>query len=97
MKDFINRYSKEKVTHIQLAFSKVVEHWRTQKAALPKQWGRNEFLTLFALAFVLGLACKAVSIQFLTIGYEDYTLTHPAALTTLPPIETLPEGPLCQE
>ncbi len=62
------------------------------------EYTRNQWLLVFGLALVAGISCKAIAINTITIGYEDYKIASNNS-QTLPPIkeESLTKGPLCEE
>ncbi len=97
MREFIQRYYDETMTRARNYGLEVVKNWKIQKAdLLGRQWGKNEFLLLFALAIIVGMASKTIAIKTVTIGYQDYTLKNQPHIP-LVSTDYLTTGPLCEE
>ena len=97
MQDFLQRYSRETYTKVKGCSLQLLQRWQHQQTELfARQWGKNEFLLLFALAVIIGMSCKTIAIKTFTIGYQDYTLKNQYHI---PLIKTdhLTTGPLCEE
>ena len=58
---------------------------------------RNEWLLIFALAFIVGMAGKTLAIKTVTIGYEDYLISKTAPQTNLSGKPAITKGPICEE
>ncbi len=62
------------------------------------EYTRNQWLLVFGLAMVVGIGCKAVAINTVTIGYEDYKVaTNNSQALPLMKEPSLTKGPLCEE
>jgi len=62
------------------------------------EYTRQEWLLVFGLALVVGIGCKAIAINTVTIGYEDYKLKGNISVNT-PPLthDDITRGPICEE
>ncbi len=62
-----------------------------------QEHSRNEWLLIFALACIVGMAGKTIAIKTFTIGYEDYLISK----TTVPSVAlekpVVTKGPICEE
>ena len=59
---------------------------------------RNQWLLVFGLAIVVGIGCKAIAINTITIGYEDYKMaTNNSQALPLVQEVAVEKGPLCEE
>ncbi len=71
-------------------------NWR---AFWSREHTRRDKILIFSLALVVGLGCKVIAINTLTIGYQDYTLISktPPTLFVDTSDEALKGGPVCEE
>ncbi|MEK9174105.1 MAG: hypothetical protein AAB845_02460 [Patescibacteria group bacterium] len=62
------------------------------------EYTRKEWLLVFGLAMVVGIGCKAIAINTITIGYEDYKImANSSSVTPQLLNKSFPQGPLCEE
>lgn len=97
MKHFITQYSTElrdKTIQTSMDLLRAV-HSRKQ-IFFAKKWEKQDWILIFALAMVVGMAGKTIAIKTVTIGYQDYTLKNQIS-TPLIKTDRLSQGPLCEE
>jgi len=62
------------------------------------EYTRREWLLVFGLALVVGIGCKAIALNTITIGYEDYKLKGIMPIDTSPLThDGIARGPICEE
>ncbi len=99
MQEFLQRYYREMTEKAKSFYSAALHTYKARKQEfMESQWGINEFLLLFALALVGGMAAKVIAIKTFTIGYEDYKIQQDLSVSRLiTQEEKLSKGPLCEE
>lgn len=78
---------------IKVGFALLVRKWQ---AFQNKEHSLREWVFIFTLAMVLGMAGKVIAQKTITIGYEDYLIPQVSNETKLE-ASVIARGPICEE
>ncbi len=74
--------------------SLVVEKWQKFQNT---EHSTKEWVFIFVLAMIFGMAGKVVAIKTFTIGYEDYLVPKVTSPVSTGVASSIARGPICEE